>query len=106
MATQLRPASRLRFGEKQVIDGVEFWDLLDLPSIPPQPDDIFHTVSGNDRVDTLANRFYEDPGYWWVIAVRNDMEILPTELNSGEEIVIPSPRYVRQVLFKNLTIRR
>jgi hypothetical protein len=56
-------------------------------------------VKGLDRIDLLAQRYYQDPTYWWVIAKANEFEILPTDLNVGEEIVIPSPRYVRQGLF-------
>jgi len=36
----------------------------------------------------------------WVIAVANDMEILPTDLNAGDTIRVPSPRYVLTQLFK------
>jgi hypothetical protein len=99
MSVSLKPTSRLRFDQDLTLDGVEFWDTLDLPTIPPQNDDIQYTVTSVDRIDSLAQRFYGDPVLWWVIAGANSMEILPTDLNIGAVIRIPSPRYVAQQLF-------
>lgn len=99
MAVILRRASRLRFGDLLEIDGTECWDVLQLPTIPVQSDDINYRVTGNDRIDLLADRFYGDPIFWWVIAYANDMEILPTDLVEGALIRIPSPRYVSRELF-------
>lgn len=98
--------SRLRFGKLVSVDGVSFWDVVDIPEIPVQRDDLVHTVLGPDRMDLLAHRFYKDARLWWVIAVANDMEEIPTALNVGEEIRIPSPRYVLQVFFKKASIQR
>jgi nucleoid-associated protein YgaU len=92
--------SRLRFADLGSADGVEFWTLPDFPIISEQVDDLSYQVQGGDRLDRLANRFYGDPVLWWVLAVSNGMEILPTELNEGDFIRIPSPRYVTQELFK------
>jgi hypothetical protein len=99
MANTISANSRLRFQEFVTVDGFEFWDLDDLPTIRPQTDDILYRVRQTDRIDLLANQHYGNPVLWWVIAVANDMEILPTALNIGETIRIPSPRYVTQNLF-------
>ncbi len=93
--------SRLRFASPGVIDGVEFWDVLDLPELPFQADDISYQVQGGDRMDRLANGFYGDPDLWWVIAHANNLEILPTDLNEGDFLRIPSQRFVQQQLFRN-----
>jgi len=106
MPISVQKGSRLRFGEVVVVDGVEFWEVLDIPDIPPQRDDLIHRVEGPDRIDLLAYRFYQDARLWWVIAVANGMEELPTALNVGDEIRIPSPRYVLQVLFKKASVQR
>lgn len=100
MPVSVRKNSRLRFTESVQIDGVTFWDLLELPDILPQPDDTFYRVQGTDRIDLLAFGFYGDPVLWWVLAAANDMELLPTDLNEGDVLRIPSPRYVNQVLFQ------
>jgi hypothetical protein len=94
--------SRLRFGSLLSYSGVEFWDLPDLPKIPVQTDDISYMVTANERVDLLANKYYGDPVLWWVIAVANGHELLPTALNEGETIRIPSPRYVLRELFQKI----
>jgi hypothetical protein len=106
MAVRVQSGSRLRFGEVVVVQGVEFWDVLDIPEIPAQRDDLVHRVIGQDRLDLLAYRYYKDARLWWVIAVANDLEELPTALNVGEDIRIPSPRYVLQVLFKKAQVQR
>ena len=83
-----------------MLDDVEFFDLTDYPEIPLQHDDIQYAVTGVDRIDTLAAKFYGDEVLWWVIALANDMELLPRDLNVTDVLRIPSPRYVLQELFK------
>jgi nucleoid-associated protein YgaU len=92
--------SRLRFGSPGEVDGIQFWDLLDLPDIPEQPDDLTYRVRGGDRIDLLANVFYGDPILWWVLASANNIEIVPTELNEGSVLRVPSPRFVQLQLFR------
>src|SRR5579863_539215 len=98
MAIQLRLNSRLRFADLLTDQGITFWDVLQLPTIPVQSDDIQYQVLGADTIDGLANKFYGDPVFWWVIASVNNMEILPTDLKEGSIIRVPSPRYVTSQL--------
>jgi hypothetical protein len=102
MAVQVVSNSRLRFAALLIAQGVEFWDILDLPEVPINVDDITYQVKGGagERVDMLATRFYGDPALWWVIAVANGMEIVPTDLNEGDFIRIPAPRFVAQEIFE------
>ena len=106
MTVAVRRYSRLRFGELVKVDGVEFWDLLDLPIPAEQPDDVIYTIRGDDRLDLLAYRYYQDARLWWVIAVANGWEDVMAEFNSGVQLRIPSPRYVTQQLFKSASIQR
>lgn len=89
--------SRLRFSNLVESDGYTYWDLFFPPTISVQTDDIQYTVDSSDRPDLLAYRFYGDPVLWWVIAVANDMDILPTDLKPGAIIRIPSPGTIRQL---------
>jgi hypothetical protein len=98
----VRNRSRLQFGNLLTLDGFTFWDLLELPEIQPQPDDTFYQVQGTDRIDSLAYQFYGDPVLWWVIAAANDMELLPSDMNVGDLLRIPSQRYVLQILFQRV----
>ena len=105
MALRIDPNSYLLFSELLNVDGVEFWDLVQFPVITPQDDDMFITIGvstqgqfiSNDesiRPDLLSLRLYGNPQLWWVIALRNNFELMPSELNLGETIICPSPRYV------------
>ena len=96
---RVRVRSRLRFSRFRYIDGVMFWDLVEIPTIPVQADDISHTVIANDRHDDLAHLYYADPSLWSIIAAANDIDLMPTGLVIGDVLRIPSPRYVLEVLF-------
>ena len=102
MAVSISTASRLQFSELRIIDGITFWDIVELPTYRTRPTDMFHTVESTDRVDSLANLFYGDERFWWVIAWANDLELLPTDLNVGAVITIPDPEYVRSELLPRI----
>lgn len=104
MSVNIARRSRLRFSELLTSEGFEFWDLVDFPSIPEQPDDLLYQVTSVDRLDLIAFRFYKDPVYWWVIAAANGMELVQTELNVGMVLRIPAPRYVSANLFATATV--
>ena len=101
MTVRVKKRSWLRFGELAKIDGIEFWDIVDLPTIPEQPDDIQHVVEAHDRFDLLANRYYGDPVTKWVILVANGLELEPSDLNEGDVLRIPAPRYVLNQLYSD-----
>lgn len=105
MAVNIPRFSRLRFGRMLDVDGIAFWDTLDLPEVVEQPDDLVHQVMDNDRIDLLAYRYYQDPRLWWVIAAANEIEEVPTHFNVGDQLRIPAPRYVTQVLFSKAPIQ-
>lgn len=100
MATSVVKNSRLRFADLLSVDGVQFFDVLTLPSIPVQPDDLIHVVQQSDRIDNIAVKYYGDPVLWWVIAAVNDIELPPFGMEVGARLRIPSPVYVTQRLFR------
>ena len=65
---------------------------LKYPEITLSIDDIYvKTVSG-DRLDLLANQFYNDTRLWWIIATAN-MNVIRRDsfnLKAGLEIRIPA----------------
>lgn len=101
--TRLR--SRLRFSLFRDIDGVMFWDRVDYPVLAEQPDDLTHTVRDFERIDLLAYQYYGDVILWPIIALANEMELIPADLNVGAVLRIPSPRYVREELFKRPRVK-
>lgn len=99
MSISIHTASRLQFAEIRIIDDVTFWDIVELPAFTSRPTDMFHRVESTDRIDSIAKKFYDEERFWWVIAWANDLEILPTDLNENDLLVIPDPEFVRSGLF-------
>ena len=62
------------------------------PEIPSNIDDIYILTQVGDRLDTLANNFYQDTSLWWVISRANPDKIKRDGLllNPGIQIRIPS----------------
>jgi len=84
-------------------NNIQFWDYFESPIGPTdigvqRQDDIQYTVTSFDRIDNLAQTFYGDPQLWWVIALVNDLRLLPIQLKCGTVIQIPSPTYVKETL--------
>lgn len=105
MPINISTRSRLRFKELIDINDVVFWELDNLPTVPLSNEDQYYRVKQDDRIDLLANAFYSDPNLWWVIALANNMELLPTDLIPNAIIRIPSPTYVASQLFNNAVAR-
>jgi hypothetical protein len=51
--------------------GVKYYKAKKYPPIPPQESDIYVVTVQGDRLDLLANQYYQDPTLWWVISVAN-----------------------------------
>lgn len=49
-----------------------FGDLFD---IPETDDDVFHkvTIKDENRLDIIANNYYNEALYWWIIACANNI---------------------------------
>lgn len=56
--------------------------------IPKQADDIYIRWREVDSLPLLANRFYDDPQYYWVILLANNA-LIESDLKSGQKIRIP-----------------
>jgi hypothetical protein len=105
MSINVKSASRLAFARLLVVDGVEFWDTMVMPDSIPRPDDIQYIVRAGDRIDLLADAFYQDPAMWWVLAWANNLEILPTDLKENMQIRVPSRDFVVNEMLRNATRR-
>tara|TARA_R100001594_G_scaffold34804_1_gene63900 strand:- start:6106 stop:6405 length:300 start_codon:yes stop_codon:yes gene_type:complete len=62
-----------------------------IPKIPVQDTDLFIISRDGDRLDLLANEFYQDTSYWWVIAEANGIGKGTTIIEPGIQIRIPKP---------------
>ena len=64
---------------------------LRYPQIPLSQDDIYVITTQGDRLDLLANQFYNDIDLWWIISIANPNKVRRDSFNlkSGIEIRIP-----------------
>lgn len=88
------------------IDGVEFWELPEYPSIAPAGDDTVYTTSRGDRIDRLSRRFYGTHDLWWVIAIANDINLIPSDFKENVDLRIPSTKRVFNDILRDATKRK
>src|SRR5258708_7167790 len=106
MSVDIRNSPILRYAELKLIDDVEFWDMIDLPVYIAHPNDVKYVTKGGDRLDLLAQQFYQDPLLLWVIAWANDIELIPPVMDSGVILTIPDIVFVKSKLARGLVNSR
>ena len=69
--------------------GLEWWERR---VIPTNSTDILFTVDKfhENRLDLIANVFYGQPKYWWIIAQVNNILDPNVEVIEGRQLAIPS----------------
>ena len=86
MRDRLKYISQIRKKKTRV------YRIIKYPEIPLSINDLYVVTTAGDRLDLLANQFYNDVRLWWVIATAN-RDIVRKDsygLNPGLEIRIPS----------------
>tara|TARA_R110000823_G_scaffold116499_1_gene239607 strand:- start:150 stop:458 length:309 start_codon:yes stop_codon:yes gene_type:complete len=73
------------------IKNIRYFKNIEYPSIPISPNDIYIISKGTDRLDLLANDYYNDVNAWWVISKANPDKIRRDSLflDPGFQIRIP-----------------
>lgn len=68
----------------------------------PQPDNVRHVVGAGETLQFIAYRYYsgmERPArFWWAIAAFNGVVDATQPLTSETVLVIPSERFLREVI--------
>jgi hypothetical protein len=107
MALMVSKSSWLSIAPLLQFEGTVFWDTPYFPDILPQDNDIFVTVDSNyvGRLDLLAFDAYGDVDLWWVIALANGLELLPTDMVIGKKLRIPSKNYVDSIIAQGVLVR-
>lgn len=83
-------ASRYRNNEtKKLADGRTVYKSRVYPNIPKSNQDIYIVTQAGDRLDTIANQFYNDSTLWWIIATANNIHDAPFGLSDGTILRIP-----------------
>ena len=82
----------LRKIKTRVLDRKRYYTTIKYPEIPLSIDDFYIITAIGDRLDNLANQFYEDVNLWWVITSANPDVIKRDSfiLEPGIEIRIPA----------------
>ena len=83
---------------------IRYYRNIKYPQIPLSISDLYVVTTAGDRLDLLANQFYNDIRLWWVIATAN-RDIVRRDsygLKPGLEIRIPTN--IQRILqdFQNL----
>ena len=84
--------SRLKYiSTKREINNKRIYYTIKYPVIPASIDDIYIITTVGDRLDLLADQFYNDVDFWWAIAIANPNIVKRDSFNlkSGLEIRIP-----------------
>jgi len=58
--------------------GTPYYKTTLYPTIPLSENDIYIITDSGDRLDLLANQFYNDFELWWIISIAN-----PNKINMG-----------------------
>lgn len=83
--------SRTKFYKtKKRIDGKQQYTSFVFPSFNESADDIVINVSEYDRLDVLAEQFFNDPTLWWVISVYNNISEPSLYVNNRTYLRIPN----------------
>jgi len=94
-------SSRLKFIQKQRgTNGKIVRKYIKYPNIPLSIDDIYAITVEGDRLDLIANQFYNDVDLWWVITTANPNVIRRDSLvlTPGLQIRIPNPSRITNIL--------
>lgn len=70
-------------------DGKRVYGITYYPDIRPEASDTFIISSEGDYLDVLANRYYNDPTLWWVIALANNIGKGRMSVPGGLQLRIP-----------------
>jgi len=74
-----------------------FMGTVKYPNVPYSNDDIQIITTDGDRLDLLAQQFYNDSSLWWIIAIANPVlkqnSIFPP---AGSQIRVPV--YIQNIL--------
>ena len=92
--------SRLEFIEQYRENSKRYFKYIKYPNIPLSINDIYAITVEGDRLDLIADQFYNDVDLWWIITIANPDIIRRDSFNlkPGLQIRIPDPNRVSNIL--------
>lgn len=90
--------------QNRATNGKRVYKNIEYPSIPMSPDDIYIISKSTDRLDLLANDYYNDSGLWWIISRANPNKVSRDSFFIRPGLQIRIPRDVEAIYnaFENL----
>jgi nucleoid-associated protein YgaU len=85
----INDTSKLKFAQSVAENGVTFWVMPKLPTIPVTTSDSYYMVKSGDRLDSISNQFYGTPMYAWFIALASGV-YLEENVSVGNVLRIPA----------------
>lgn len=70
--------------------GKKYYESTIYPKIKPTDNDLYIISEQGDRLDLLANKYYNDKNLWWIIAVANNINDGTFYVEAGRQLRIPS----------------
>ena len=64
--------------------GDKYYTTVSYPEVGARESDIYVETEWGDRLDLLANQFYNNVTLWWIISIRN-----PNKVNFGSLFLTP-----------------
>ena len=78
--------------------GKNYYQPLRYPNIPLSSNDIYIITTVGDRLDSLADHFYNDVRLWWIIATANPGIIRRDSYNLKANLELRIPTNTPQIL--------
>ena len=71
-----------------------------IPYFDKSDNDIYVITDDSDRLDLLANQFYEDSTAWPIIATANNIGLGTLNIDAGKQLRIPDPDKIRDYIIQ------
>lgn len=83
----------MRYNNSKILEsktGTKYLSSKIYPKILPNDNDIYIISEQGDRLDLLANKYYQNPSMWWIIAVANNLNDAKFSIDGGIQLRIPT----------------
>lgn len=89
---------KLSYDDSNEMNYIAYMDM----QVPTGENDLVYKVKVGDRLDILAQRFYNDPQKGWVILQANPEYTNEYEIKAGETLIIP--KNSKEVDYSNVNV--
>lgn len=83
----------MRYENTQILkddDGKRYYKTVLYPQIEPKETDLYIITTVGDRLDLLADQFYGNSTYYWIIGASNNIKRDRISIAAGTQLRIPT----------------